>query len=186
MPAESSDWPSPKYGGCFKCHAAVANGAVALTNKELADAYQNMQEWQAIGYTPMVGGVLVVGGAEAAGLVGASVQLGSSAIGQAGVRQVLRILNDPSAQTEVPVNLRIGSQVQFLWARLDIVTQNAIHEVKNVAALSLNQAFTDQALKYKAIAESMGYELHYWLMSDAPASVVQWLLRRGIIVHTGG
>ncbi len=56
-----SDWNSRKYGGCFKCHAAAANGQIALTNEQLADAYSNITTWQAIGYTPMVATVAVLG-----------------------------------------------------------------------------------------------------------------------------
>ena len=56
-----SDWNSRKYGGCFKCHAAAANGQIALTNEQLADAHSNITTWQAIGYTPIVATVAIVG-----------------------------------------------------------------------------------------------------------------------------
>jgi len=56
-----SDWNSRKYGGCFKCHAAAANGQIALTNGQLADAYSNITTWQAIGYTPIVATIVIVG-----------------------------------------------------------------------------------------------------------------------------
>ncbi|OFV83425.1 MAG: hypothetical protein A2W26_14150 [Acidobacteria bacterium RBG_16_64_8] len=64
MPAEYSDWYSPKYGGCFKCHAAVALGETALTNDELEEAYWNLVEWEAVGYTAILGttGVALVVG----------------------------------------------------------------------------------------------------------------------------
>jgi RHS repeat-associated protein len=56
-----SDWNSRNYGGCFKCHAGVANGQIALTNAQLAEAYSNITTWQAIGYTPIVGTAAVLG-----------------------------------------------------------------------------------------------------------------------------
>ena len=56
-----SDWNSDQYGGCFKCHAATANGQIALTDEQLAEAYSNITTWQAIGYTPIVGTAAVLG-----------------------------------------------------------------------------------------------------------------------------
>jgi len=63
LASQYTDWNSSTYGGCFKCHAAVANGQVALANPQLASANNNMQTWQAIGYTPLIAGTAAVGGA---------------------------------------------------------------------------------------------------------------------------
>lgn len=42
---EYVDWYySPSYSGCFKCHAAVANGQTILTNSELAAVDSGMRE----------------------------------------------------------------------------------------------------------------------------------------------
>jgi hypothetical protein len=108
----------------------------------------------------------------------------SPAIGQAGVNTVMNLLNDPSAQREVSVYVNEAGKRANLFARFDILTVNAIHEVKNVADLSLSQRFMEQALKYKALADASGLELHYWLLNDAPPNVVQWLNSIGVIVHT--
>jgi hypothetical protein len=56
-----TDWNSDKYSGCFKCHAAVANGQVALTNDQLAETHPKMTEWAAIGYTAIVATTIAVG-----------------------------------------------------------------------------------------------------------------------------
>jgi hypothetical protein len=80
---------------------------------------------------------------------------------------------------------RGGRRRANYFARLDGVTQSAIHEVKNVASLSLSQGFMDQAYRYKMLADSMEVELHYWLTNSYPARVVEWLEQLGVIVHTG-
>ena len=64
-------------------------------------------------------------------------------------------------------------------------TSTAIHEVKNLADLSLRQDFMDQAQMYKLFADSGGLELHYWLVNSAPPDLVRWLQSLGIIVHVG-
>ena len=56
-----TDWNSDKYSGCFKCHAAVANGQVALTNDQLAETHPKMTEWAAIGYTAIIATTIAVG-----------------------------------------------------------------------------------------------------------------------------
>lgn len=93
-------------------------------------------------------------------------------------------MNDPTAQREVRVYVNEAGRRSNYFARLDIVTNTAIHEVKNVSRLSLSKPFMEQASRYKLIADSAGMELHYWLVNDAPQSVVEWLLTLGIQVHT--
>ncbi len=105
-------------------------------------------------------------------------------IGQEGSQRVWNYLNDPTLQTEVKVYINEAGRRINYFARLDGLTDTAIHEVKNVANLSLTQKFMDQATQYKLIADGMGIELHYWLVNSAPANVVQWLQQNGIIVHT--
>jgi RHS repeat-associated protein len=178
-----SDWYSGKYSGCTMCHYAHAQDKSILTNDELATADQNFREWAAIGYTPMVATTMAIGGAEALAPAVPVVKASSPAIGKAAVDQVLKIINDPSAQTEVNVYVNEAGSRANLFARLDILTQTAIHEVKNVANLSLSQNFMDQAYRYKMIADSAGLELHYWLMNDAPAKVQSWLQNIGAAVH---
>jgi hypothetical protein len=105
-------------------------------------------------------------------------------IGQNGVNKVLNILKDPSARTEQSIwVVNDGVRIPYPFARFDIVTTDAIHEVKNVADLSLSQDFMDQAYRYKLIADSGNLELHYWLVNDAPQNVQLWLQRLGIVVH---
>lgn len=58
------DWFSDKYSGCFKCHAAVASGQIALTDQQLAEIHTNALELLAKGYTPIVAVMLVVGTVE--------------------------------------------------------------------------------------------------------------------------
>jgi len=185
--AQYGAWNSSKYGGCFKCHAAVQMGEVTLTNQELATAYQNMQEWQAIGYAPMIATVAAAGVAEVAAPTSLIVQTGTKlsppVIGKMGVDQVMKILNDSTAQTEVQVYIGEAGKRANVFARLDIVTSSAIHEVKNVADLSLTQNLMNQAYRYKSIADSAGLEMHYWLMNSSPEKVVNWLQRMGIFVH---
>ena len=63
-------------------------------------------------------------------------------------------------------------------------------EIWGVALLILSHCFCQMMLgmfpknTYKLIADSAGMELHYWLVNDAPQSVVEWLLTLGIQVHT--
>jgi hypothetical protein len=94
-------------------------------------------------------------------------------------------LNDPAAQEEVRIYVGEAGRRANYFARLDILTETAIHEVKNVAQLSLSQGFKAQATRYYMIAESAGWELHYWLLNSAPPHVVRWLEELGAIVHTG-
>ena len=108
----------------------------------------------------------------------------STRIGQLGEEAVYKLLNDPTAQREVRVYVNEAGRRSNYFARLDIVTNTAIHEVKNVSRLSLSEPFMEQASRYKLIADSAGMELHYWLVNDAPQSVVEWLLTLGIQVHT--
>ena len=115
------------------------------------------------------------GGVGAAGVVGN--QVGSNQIGRNGVNQVLKTLNDPNALTEQTVT---GNG---LSGRIDILTNTAMNEVKNVANLSLSQQFMEQAYKYSEIAQANELELHYWLVNDHPQYIVDWLSRLGIIVH---
>jgi RHS repeat-associated protein len=119
-----------------------------------------------------------------AGVMGVQVIKNSVQIGQEGVNRVLDILNDPTAETEQSVwVLNNGELVPYPFARFDIVTSDAIHEVKNVTDLSLSQDFMEQAYRYKMIADSGGLDLHYWLLNDKPGAVVDWLQQQGIIVH---
>ena len=108
----------------------------------------------------------------------------SVAVGKAGVDQVMDIIKDPSAIREVSVYINQAGKRANLFARFDILTSQAIHEVKNVANLSLTKPFMEQAVKYKAIADSAGLELHYWLTNDAPQRVQDWLRKLEIFVHT--
>jgi len=125
------------------------------------------------------------GGTSAGASTGGTVaRLTSSALGKLGVDRVFRFLSDPTAQREVSVYVNEGGKRANLFARFDILTSTAIHEVKNVANLSLAQDFMDQAYKYKLIADSAGLELHYWLINDAPQHVYDWLVQLGISVHT--
>jgi hypothetical protein len=117
--------------------------------------------------------VIGAGGVGAAGAVG----VGSNQIGRNGVNQVLRTLNDPNALTEQTVT---GNG---LSGRIDILTNTAMNEVKNVANLSLSQRFMEQAYRYSEIAQANELELHYWLVNDHPQYIVDWLSRLGIIVH---
>jgi RHS repeat-associated protein len=106
-------------------------------------------------------------------------------IGQRGQKMVFDSLNDPAAQEEVRIYVGEAGRRANYFARLDILTETAIHEVKNVAQLSLSQGFKAQATRYYMIAESAGWELHYWLLNSAPPHVVRWLEELGAIVHTG-
>jgi len=95
------------------------------------------------------------------------------------------ILADPTAQEEVRVYVgEAGKRANYL-ARLDILTDTAIHEAKNVVQLSLSQSFMEQATTYKLIADGAGLEFHYGLLNAAPPRVVAWLERLGAIVHIG-
>jgi len=186
-----SDWNSENYGGCLKCHAAVATGNANLTNKQLSTAQNNLQEWEAVGYSAILGPTLALGGADVAATLGGSTaatianttKISSPVLGKQGVDVVMKILNDPNAQREVPVYVQEAGKRANLFARFDILTQTAIHEVKNVTDLSLSQNFMEQVYKYKTIADGTGLELHYWLLKDAPNNVVNFLQNLGIIVH---
>lgn len=107
----------------------------------------------------------------------------AAAIGQDGVDTVLSLLQDPSAQTGVKVYVNEAGKRSNLFARFDILTDTAIHEVKNVQNLSLSQNFMAQAEKYKKIADGAGLELHYWLMNDSPKKVIDWLNDIDVYVH---
>jgi RHS repeat-associated protein len=183
--SQYSDWYSGKYSGCSMCHYAHAQNKMILTNEELATADQNARMWEALAYTPAAIAIMGVGGGTVAGMSGTSpLPLSSPLIGKAGVDRVLQILNDPSAQTEVNVYVNEAGKRANIFARFDILTNTAIHEVKNVADLSLSQRLMDQAWRYKQIADGAGLELHYWLMNDAPQRVQSWLQNLGIFVHT--
>jgi hypothetical protein len=108
--------------------------------------------------------------------------MASHEIGDAGEEIVLRNLNDPTAQRKVPIRV-VG--VSRPNGRFDIVTSSAIHEVKNVAKLSLSQRFKNQALFYKAVADAAETPLVYHLLRDVPPHVVRWLERQGIQVMIG-
>jgi hypothetical protein len=101
----------------------------------------------------------------------------SNQIGRNGENQVLKTLNDPSALTQQTV---AGNGFS---GRIDILTDTGMHEVKNVADISLSQRFMEQAYRYTEIAQANSIELHYWLLNDHPQYVVDWLSRLGIIVH---
>jgi hypothetical protein len=113
---------------------------------------------------------------------GTTVIKSSAEIGREGVDDVISLLNDPSAQREVTIYVNEAGKRANIFARLDILTNTAIHEVKNVADLDLSQDFMAQATKYKAIADAAGLELNYWLMNDAPNHVASWLQSQGINV----
>jgi hypothetical protein len=106
-------------------------------------------------------------------------------IGRQGQKMVMDFLNDPTAQEEVRVYVGEAGKRANYFARFDILTETAIHEVKNVADLSLSQSFMNQAQTYKLIADSSGLELHYWLVNSAPQRVIDFLQELGVIVHTG-
>jgi len=180
-----SDWYSGEYSGCTMCHYAHAQNKPILTNYELAAADRNFREWALIGYPLPILASLAVGGAEAlTPALPFVIETSSPLIGKAGVDQVLKIINDPGAQTEIMVYVNEAGKRGNYFARFDILTRTAIHEVKNVANLSLTQTFMDQAYRYKSIADSAGLELHYWLINDAPTKVSRWLERLGVTVHT--
>jgi hypothetical protein len=60
-----ADWYSGTYSGCALCHYAHAQDKSILTNSELSLADQNIREWAAVGYTPIVGTAAIGGGATA-------------------------------------------------------------------------------------------------------------------------
>ena len=99
--------------------------------------------------------------------------------GTEGVQRTLQALDDPTAQTEVPVRL---NGARFPFARFDIETDTGIFEVKNVKVenLSLSQRFMNQANLYNAISNVIGKPLTYVFMHGAPDRIVDWLSTRGI------
>ncbi len=59
-----SDWFSGAHGGCFMCHAAVANGQTMLANSQMATSYGNATTAQ--GY----GALVIIGSGAAAIIIG--------------------------------------------------------------------------------------------------------------------
>ena len=106
-------------------------------------------------------------------------------IGEAGEDLVFKYLNDPTLEREVMVYVNEGGKRANYFARLDGLTSTAIHEVKNGTQLSLSEEFRNQAHTYKLIADSLGVELHYWLLRSYPQHVIEWLNELGAIVHPG-
>jgi RHS repeat-associated protein len=171
--AQYNAWNSSRYSGCFKCHAAVANSQIALTGWQLENAHQNMQEWQAVGYTPLVATTGVVGGAEllstAPALVGTSGATGTTACVQGNCTDEIGSTGDIGEQLLLQAG---GKSQQYFPTTLgkrfiDQVVNGMAYESK-VGYVSLTEKISIQVSKDAELLMNGNVKSVTWVFFKSP------------------